>query len=118
MIAPKRIVIRCPYHKENTGSCHVDLVDDIYHCFGCGKQGTLMDLIIFMSVQRNEIEPTHGDNLSSREVEFHRVLVNHDMSLAEHRGKLKALKDHEERLAKIEEFVKSLAPILMYRKDK
>lgn len=32
----------CPFHKEDTPSCHV--YNDSYHCFGCGARGPLSDL--------------------------------------------------------------------------
>lgn len=34
--------ILCPFHEENTPSCH--LYPDGYSCFGCGKRGPLTDL--------------------------------------------------------------------------
>jgi DNA primase len=35
-------VIKCPFHKEKTGSFCI--LDNHYHCFGCGKDGEISDL--------------------------------------------------------------------------
>jgi hypothetical protein len=39
-----RMVGICPYHTETTGSCCLDLVSGKFHCFGCGKSGTIDEL--------------------------------------------------------------------------
>jgi len=36
------VKICCPFHQEDTPSCHV--YHDGYHCFGCGAHGPLSDL--------------------------------------------------------------------------
>lgn len=36
----KKII--CPFHKEISPSCIV--TDSKFHCFGCGKSGTLIEL--------------------------------------------------------------------------
>lgn len=35
----------CPFHAEKTPSFHVDEEKQLYHCFGCGKGGTIFDFI-------------------------------------------------------------------------
>jgi len=40
----KKLAIVCPFHKEKIGSLVVDLKERKFHCFGCGKHGTLEDL--------------------------------------------------------------------------
>jgi hypothetical protein len=39
-----QLVGLCPLHREKTGSFHVYLDDDHYHCFGCGAHGDVTDL--------------------------------------------------------------------------
>ena len=42
----KNIVVRtCPFHKEKTGSFSYSVGHNRYHCFGCGKEGTIEELI-------------------------------------------------------------------------
>ena len=36
-----KIVTKCPYHKEETPSFVVDTKKKTFHCFGCGKEGTI-----------------------------------------------------------------------------
>jgi hypothetical protein len=38
-IEKKKITIKCPFHEENTPSCVIDLDRNMFHCFGCGKEG-------------------------------------------------------------------------------
>ena len=33
----------CPFHREQTPSFSVDLDAGIFHCFGCGEQGGIVD---------------------------------------------------------------------------
>lgn len=30
----------CPFHKEETPSCFLDMARKEFHCLGCGKRGT------------------------------------------------------------------------------
>jgi DNA primase len=39
------IKIICPYHEENVPSCSISITNGLYHCFGCGKNGSIIDLI-------------------------------------------------------------------------
>ena len=39
------VSILCPYHKEDSPSCHIWLEEERYKCFGCGKFGDLADLV-------------------------------------------------------------------------
>jgi excisionase family DNA binding protein len=39
------VMIRCPFHDDRTPSCSVSLRLRCYHCFGCGKAGTLRTLL-------------------------------------------------------------------------
>ena len=34
-----KISVLCPYHKEKTPSCVIDLVRNKFHCLGCGAEG-------------------------------------------------------------------------------
>lgn len=35
----------CPFHKETAPSFMIDKKNGVYHCFGCGKKGTLIELL-------------------------------------------------------------------------
>jgi DNA primase catalytic core len=37
--------ISCPFHEDTTPSCSVDLQRKIFHCFGCGEKGDLIDFV-------------------------------------------------------------------------
>lgn len=37
----KRYAILCPFHKENTPSCTIDIKSNTFHCFGCGANGKI-----------------------------------------------------------------------------
>lgn len=43
-----RVIISCPFHKENTPSCAVDEAKNVFHCFGCGQGGGVIDLVAKM----------------------------------------------------------------------
>ncbi len=36
----------CPFHKEKTGSFHVNPDRGFFHCFGCKEAGTAIDFLI------------------------------------------------------------------------
>ncbi|MBO4405590.1 MAG: DNA primase [Alphaproteobacteria bacterium] len=36
----------CPFHKEKTGSFHVDETKGLYHCFGCGAGGDSIKFVM------------------------------------------------------------------------
>lgn len=35
----------CPFHKEDSPSCLIDAKNNRYHCFGCGEDGDVYDLV-------------------------------------------------------------------------
>ncbi len=37
----QRMVTKCPFHNEKTGSCIVDLEDKTFYCLGCTAEGTI-----------------------------------------------------------------------------
>ena len=39
-------VCLCPFHKEKTPSCSVDLDRSLYHCFGCPAKGDAVDYLV------------------------------------------------------------------------
>lgn len=41
-------MIRCPFHDDRTPSCAINLDKKLFHCFGCGAQGTILDFIALM----------------------------------------------------------------------
>jgi hypothetical protein len=46
---------RCPFHHDESPSLYINIHKGIYHCFGCGKGGSLLSLITELS-QRGGIE--------------------------------------------------------------
>jgi DNA primase len=40
--------ILCPFHQETTPSCSIHLAKRIFHCFGCGAKGTIIDFVAMM----------------------------------------------------------------------
>lgn len=36
----------CPFHQEDTPSFHVDTAKNLYHCFGCGKGGNVINFVM------------------------------------------------------------------------
>lgn len=40
---PQRTVL-CPFHRERNPSCKVELDRKIFHCFGCGAKGNVLEL--------------------------------------------------------------------------
>jgi hypothetical protein len=43
-----RIWISCPFHNEKTPSCTIntDGATEFFHCFGCGKSGSIIDFYV------------------------------------------------------------------------
>jgi len=39
----KDYVIRCPFHEDNTPSLVISPANNLYHCFGCGAAGSVID---------------------------------------------------------------------------
>jgi hypothetical protein len=40
----KEYVCNCPVHKEKTPSCYISKSKNLYHCFGCGAKGDVINL--------------------------------------------------------------------------
>lgn len=43
---PRGGFIRCPFHRERTGSLKLYPGDKGWHCFGCGKGGSVIDFVM------------------------------------------------------------------------
>jgi len=48
---PKRVgkgeyVVLCPFHQENTPSCHINHHKNVFNCKGCGKGGSVLDWVM------------------------------------------------------------------------
>ncbi len=66
------LTIRCPFHSDSTPSCSVSpRKNGCFHCFGCGKSGSLTDLIMqLQSITKGEaIQQTA--TAMGMEIEFH-----------------------------------------------
>jgi DNA primase len=37
--------ILCPFHRERTASCKLDLARKIFNCFGCGAKGNILEFV-------------------------------------------------------------------------
>lgn len=42
----KDYALCCPFHDDNTPSCIITPSDNIYHCFGCGAAGSVIDWVM------------------------------------------------------------------------
>lgn len=42
----KDSVVRCPFHEEQTPSCIISPKTNLYHCFGCGAGGSVIDWVM------------------------------------------------------------------------
>jgi hypothetical protein len=41
----------CPFHAESQPSCYINIEKMIYHCFGCGRAGTVTSMLRDLGVQ-------------------------------------------------------------------
>ena len=41
----------CPFHAETQPSCYINIEKMIYHCFGCGRAGTVTSMLRDLGVQ-------------------------------------------------------------------
>jgi hypothetical protein len=41
----------CPFHAETQPSCYINIEKMIYHCFGCGKAGTVPSMLRDLGIQ-------------------------------------------------------------------
>ena len=39
---------RCPFHDDEDPSLSVDPVRNVFHCFGCGAKGSVIDLVMLL----------------------------------------------------------------------
>ncbi|MBE5223386.1 toprim domain-containing protein [Pectobacterium sp. A113-S21-F16] len=42
----KDFVVLCPFHQEKTPSCVISPEKNLYHCFGCGAGGSVLDWVM------------------------------------------------------------------------
>src|SRR5690606_6256865 len=42
----KDYVVSCPFHEEQTPSCIISPKTNLYHCFGCGAAGSVIDWVM------------------------------------------------------------------------
>lgn len=42
--SPGELQISCPFHKDKTPSCFISLTKGVYHCFSCGRSGSVEQL--------------------------------------------------------------------------
>ena len=55
-----QLKLPCPFHEEGRASLSVNLESKVFHCFGCGAKGNLLDF-----VQR--MERRKGQSLGARQ---------------------------------------------------
>ncbi len=46
--------INCPVHEERSPSCFFDAEKGVYHCFGCGSKGSLVEMETAMDKKTDE----------------------------------------------------------------
>jgi len=46
----------CPFHAETQPSCYINIEKMIYHCFGCGKAGTVTSMLRDLGVQLDSVQ--------------------------------------------------------------
>lgn len=44
--------IRCPFHEDKRPSCSINLERKVFHCFGCGAKGNILDFVHRMEAER------------------------------------------------------------------
>jgi len=99
---------RCPFHQEKTASFSVSPSKQIYHCFGCGAGGNVVNFVmayeklsfpetLHMLAERAGInldeysyKPTEEEiSISSRLFELHRIAIDiYEKALASPAGKI------------------------------
>ena len=47
----KEFLTRCPFHKDESPSLNINLDKQLYHCWGCGKGGSLRSLLTELSTK-------------------------------------------------------------------
>jgi DNA primase len=47
--------VLCPFHDEHKPSCKVELERRIFHCFGCGAKGNILEFVALMEGNRADL---------------------------------------------------------------
>jgi hypothetical protein len=55
----------CPFHAETQPSCYINIEKMIYHCFGCGKAGTVTSMLRDLGIQ---LDSEHAEAVSVLDV--------------------------------------------------
>lgn len=42
----KEYAVHCPFHDDKTPSCMISSTKNVYHCFGCGAKGSVIDWVM------------------------------------------------------------------------
>ena len=42
----KEYAVHCPFHDDKTPSCMISPTKNVYHCFGCGAKGSVIDWVM------------------------------------------------------------------------
>ena len=74
----KDIATRCPFHEEKTASLIVTQEENLWHCMGCGKGGSVIDWVMAR------------ENISFFQA-YHRLKNNHPNPLAAKRKTMMAV---------------------------
>lgn len=86
----------CPFHKEKTPSLKTYADDHKFHCFGCGADGSVIDLVQML------FNLTFGQALVKLDNDFWLGLTNEDLS---YRDKKKIEREQKER-KEIDDYIK------------
>ena len=65
---PDQSKIRCPFHKDAEPSCSINRAQRVFHCFGCGAQGNVLDF-----VQRMETKDGAAVSLKEAAIKLARI---------------------------------------------
>jgi hypothetical protein len=76
----------CPFHAETQPSCYINIERMIYHCFGCGKAGTVTSMLRDLGIQ---LDSERAEAVSVFEV----LLAAHDFFRQQLKARLRNPQD-------------------------
>lgn len=85
----------CPLHKEDSPSCLIDIKNNRYHCFGCGEDGDVYDLVSKLTGKPIEV-------LKGKEIKLSDEIASNNLALKFYQKALKETKEGEKALEYLE----------------